>query len=149
MLVWFRPAPSDCDFPVRFHPRTAGLNCVYCFHMPNVYVGFGSQCPLRSLIWPSARVSSSLSPSPQNDPGSVASYQIPPNANPSPFQTGTAGYCNATSSMPGFGVPSNTPYCTSTQPDWSSYRCGNPSKANPILQPNPQILARLVRLPVR
>ena len=59
----------------------------------------------------------------QNDPGSVASYQPAPLANPSPFQTGTQGYCNASSAMPGYGVPSNTPYCTSSQPTWSSYRC--------------------------
>ena len=64
------------------------------------------------------------SPLSQNDPGSVASYQIPPLGNPSPFQTGTQGYCNASSAMPGYGVPSNDPYCYTSQPTWSSYRCG-------------------------
>ncbi len=71
-----------------------------------------------------SRAELTVSVTAQNDPGSVASYQIPPLGNPSPFQTGVQGYCNASSAMPGFGAPSNTPYCTSSQPTWSSYRCG-------------------------
>jgi len=63
----------------------------------------------------------------------VASYQIPPLGNPSPFQTGVQGYCNASSAMPGFGAPSNTPYCTSSQPTWSSYRC-EPLKSRAIAE---------------
>ena len=35
----------------------------------------------------------------------------------------TAGYCNSTSAKPGYGVASNEPYCYSSQPAWSAYRC--------------------------
>jgi hypothetical protein len=59
---------------------------------------------------------------PQADPGTSATYQVPPYGNPNPFETKFQGYCNATSSNPGFGTPSGDPFCYSSQPNWSAYR---------------------------
>ena len=69
---------------------------------------------------------------PQTDPGTSASYQPAPNGTNYISSVGQ-GYCNSTSAnngAPGYGTPSNEPYCnvpvgnaTLAQPTWSAYRC--------------------------